>query len=145
MKENIVLTEYKIAVTEVLDILEYLPEDLVSNIPIKLMQFLKNNSIPAYKPLFDYSAGLDKIELRNRTRALLAMIYRNYICSEEEQKEYDKILYQNEEKYQKELSEKYDINHIFKEKEEKQNKQLVEYKQPKWYVKLFQKILGFLK
>ncbi|MCI8482198.1 MAG: hypothetical protein HFJ27_03840 [Clostridia bacterium] len=145
MKENIVLTEYKIAVTEVLDILEYLPEDLVSNIPIKLMQFLKNNSIPAYKPLFDYSAGLDKIELRNRTRALLAMIYRNYICSEEEQKEYDKILYQNEEKYQKELSEKYDINHIFKEKEEKQNKQLVEYKQPKWYVKLFQKILSFLK
>ena len=75
--------EYKIATTEVLSILEYLPQREVAKIPNKFKEFLKKNSFFDYKPNFDYSLGLDKIELKHKTKLLLAMIYRNYICSKE--------------------------------------------------------------
>lgn len=114
MKKFSVSEEYKIATTEVLSILEYLPQSEVDKIPNKFKEFLKENSLSTYKPRFDYSLGLDKIELKHKTKLLLAMIYRNYICSEEERLEYDKILYQNEETYQKYLREKYNPDDIFK-------------------------------
>lgn len=114
MKEVSVSEEYKIATTEVLSILEYLPQSEVDKIPNKFKEFLKENSLSAYKPNFDYSLGLDKIELKHKTKLLLAMIYRNYICSEEERLEYNKILYQNEETHQKYLREKFNPDDIFK-------------------------------
>ena len=148
MEKAIVSKEYSISVTEVLDILKYLPENMVSKIPDKFMQFLKENSIRDYEFKFDYSQGLDKLPLSNKTRALLAMIYRNYICSEEERAEYDKILIENERRHQNELKEKYNPDDIFKnnkdaEKEENINMQLVEYKEPKWYKKIFNSIVKF--
>lgn len=96
MERTTISNEYNISVTEVLEILKYLPQSMISKIPTKFMEFLKENSIPEYKPEFDYSKGLDKLSLINKTRALLAMIYRNYICSDEERVEYDKILIENE-------------------------------------------------
>ncbi len=137
MKKVSVSEEYKIATTEVLSILEYLPKREVDKIPNKFKEFLKENSLSAYKPNFDYSLGLDKIELKHKTKLLLAMIYRNYICSEEERLEYNKILYQNEETYQKYLREKYNPDDIFKKQESNtvelaennSNTALIEYKE----------------
>ena len=121
MEKFIVSEEYKIATTEVLSILEYLPQSIVDKIPNKFKEFLKENSIPDYNPRFDYSLGLDKIHLKHKTKLLLAMIYKNYICSEEEQIEYNKILYQNEENYQNYLREKYNPDDIFKTAEKHEN------------------------
>lgn len=133
--------EYKIAVTEVLEILNYLPQNMVSNIPTKLILFFKEHSLPDNKSKFDYSKGLDKIPLTNKTKSLLAMIYRDYICSEEERIEYDNVLYQNEQIYQERLKEKYAIE-IFRQKEEESKKdQLIVYKQQRWYERIFKKIL----
>ena len=117
MNTIIVDEEYKIAATEVLDILEYLPKNTVNKIPSKFKEFLKANSIVDYKPNFDYSKGLDKIQLTHKTKLLLAMIYQNYICSEEEKNKYNKILQENEEKYQNELREKYNPDNIFKKRD----------------------------
>ncbi len=44
---------------------------------------------------------------------LLACIYRQFWCNEEERKFFDKVVNENEIKYQKELSEKYSIDKIF--------------------------------
>lgn len=116
-KEFSVSEEYKIAATEVLSVLEYLPQSEVDKIPNKFKEFLKENSLVTYKPNFDFSLGLDKIELKHKAKLLLAMIYRSYICSEEERLEYNKILYQNEETYQKYLREKYNPDDIFRKQE----------------------------
>lgn len=141
MEEVMVSEEYKIAVTEVLEILNYLPQNMVSNIPTKLILFFKEHSLPDNKSKFDYSKGLDKIPLTNKTKSLLAMIYRDYICSEEERIEYDNVLYQNEQIYQERLKEKYAIE-IFRQKEEESKKdQLIVYKQQRWYERIFKKIL----
>lgn len=137
MKRVSVSDEYKIATTEVLSILEYLPQSEVDKIPNKFKEFLKENSLSDYKPSFDYSLGLDKIELKHKTKLLLAMIYKNYLCSKEEQLEYDKILCQNEESHQKYLREKYNPNNLFKKMDaqesskihtEKSKNAIIEYK-----------------
>ena len=141
MKEISVSEEYRIAATEILSILEYLPKSDVNKIPNKFKGFLKEISISDYNPNFDYSLGLDKIELKCKTKLLLAMIYRNYICSEQEKLEYDKLLYKNEEDYQESLREKYNPDNIFRklDKDENINSEipenttnmtLIEYKEP---------------
>ena len=111
------IDDYKIASTEVLYILEYLPKNEVEKIPIKFIDFLKANSISNYNPEFDFSSGLDKINLNRKTKSLLAMIYRNYMCSEEEGKEYDEILSQNDKIYKEELNKKYDLDNLLKKQE----------------------------
>ena len=147
MKNNsLVSKEYSIAATEILDILNYLPTDIVKKVPSKLVEFFKVVSVEDYKPQFDYSQGLENVKLKEKSRALLAMIYRNYLCYEEERKEFDQILFQNEEQFQKQLREKYNPENLFQNKienekeENNQNTALIEYRERKWYHKIFQKI-----
>ena len=151
MKNNVEISEYRIAATEVACILDYFSEEFKANIPTNFLKFLNEQAIPDYNPNFDFSHGLDRLELRNKTKALLAMIYRNYICSEKEKIEYEKILKQNENTYRVELREKYNPDNIFqKDKKEyntlnneRDNVQLVKYKESKlikfinWFKTLF--------
>ena len=151
MKNNVEISEYRIAATEVVYILDYFSEEFKANIPTNFLKFLNEQAIPDYNPNFDFSHGLDRLELRNKTKALLAMIYRNYMCSEKEKVEYEKNLKQNENTYQVELREKYNPDNIFqKDKKEyntlnneRDNVQLVKYKESKlikfinWFKKLF--------
>ena len=151
MKNNVEISEYRIAATEVVYILDYFSEEFKANIPTNFLKFLNEQAIPEYNPNFDFSHGLDRLELRNKTKTLLAMIYRNYICSEKEKIEYEKILKQNENTYQVELREKYNPDNIFKKDKKEYNTlnnerdtvQLVKYKESKlikfinWFKKLF--------
>lgn len=115
MSYTVGTNEYSVAITEVLYILKYLPKDMTANIPTNFLNFLNENSIPDYKPDFDLSKRLDNVRLKHKTKILLAIIYRNYICSEQERLDYDKILLQNENEYQIKLKEKYNTDNIFKE------------------------------
>ena len=151
MKNNVEISEYRIAATEVVYILDYFSEEFKANIPTNFLKFLNEQAIPEYNPNFDFSHGLDRLELRNKTKTLLAMIYRNYICSEKEKIEYEKNLKQNENTYQVELREKYNPDNIFQKDKKEYNTlnnerdtvQLVKYKESKlikfinWFKKLF--------
>ena len=151
MKNNVEISEYRIAATEVACILDYFSEEFKANIPTNFLKFLNEQAIPDYNPNFDFSHGLDRLELRNKTKTLLAMIYRNYICSEKEKIEYEKILKQNENTYQVELREKYNPDNIFQKDKKEYNTlnnerdtvQLVKYKESKlikfinWFKKVF--------
>lgn len=149
MNKNIELDEYKKSVTEVIDILNYLPKEMTCKIPRKFWGFLQEQCLTEYKPNFDFSKGLDEIKLSNKTKSLLAMIYINYMCSEEEKIEYDKILFQNEEKYQKELKEKYNPDNLFKDKVKESAREatisMVDYKKSiftklkNWFKQIFNK------
>lgn len=144
MSYTVDTNENSVAITEVLHILKYLPDSLTSNIPTNFLNFLNENSIPDYKPDFDLSKGLDNVKLKQKTKILLAIIYRNYICSEQERLDYDKILTQNENEYQIKLKEKYSTDNIFKETKTEKNSyninQLVIYKKS-----YFTRIKDFIK
>lgn len=134
--------EYRIAATEVLVILNNFSEEVLNKIPKKLIEFFKEVSIKDYEFKLDYNK---EKQITNKTKDLLAMVYRNYLCNENERKEFDKRLFQNEEKYQNNLKEKYNPN-IFENKKEESSQRisLVEYKEV-WYKKLLKNILHFFK
>ena len=72
------------------------------------------------------------MNLKEKTKDIMAIMYMNYWCSDKEKSDYFKILSQNEKKYQEKLREKYNPNNIFKKenKEEsvKEENLIIEYK-----------------
>lgn len=91
--------EYSEAAVEVLDILQHCDDDIVSRIPQKIIEALQRNKSTIYKSNLDFSVPLDKMNLKSKTRALIAMIYLNYLCDENEKEEMKIILEKNELRY----------------------------------------------
>lgn len=110
--------EYREAIVELLEILENSDEDIVKKIPKDLMEFWEKNKSKTYKPNLDHSKPLTEMELKPKTRALIGMIYLNYLCNDEEMVKTKRILISNEEKYQEKLREKYNPDDIFKMKKQ---------------------------
>lgn len=139
---------YEEAVTEVLDILNHTKMEDVKKIPSKFIKYLKQHSSKTYIPNLDHTKKLKDMDLNPKTRALISLIYREYFCDENQKKEYDKKLVNAELEYQRELQEKYNINNIFKNKNQEitennimsNDMQFVEYRKS-----FFSKIINKLK
>lgn len=136
------------ALYQISEILKYVDDDIKNKIPEKLINFIDANKSEDYKWEINLTLPLENQELLQTTKEILTIIYREYICSETEREELDKILNENEIKYQKELREKYNPDNIFKNNEKtienesvlNENKSMVEYKES-----LFKKILSKIK
>ena len=138
----------KRAVSEVVEILEHTDKEIIKKIPSKFIDFLYENQEKDYKANIDFSDLNWESNLDEDTKAMLALIYRDYIVSKEER---TKLLEEeNEEKKRNEeiLREKYNPDNIFKkrnkaevESEEIDNTQLT-VKKTAWYKRLFKKILS---
>lgn len=140
--------EFSEGITETLDILDHMNVSDVSKISKKFMDFLERNKSKDYVPNLDHSKKLYEMNLKEKTKAILATIYLNYWCNDVQKEEYKKILKENEVKYQKELREKYSTDNIFKKnniesKEEsviQDNVAIMEYKES-----VFKKIINKIK
>lgn len=142
--------EFAEASTEINEILKYLPEDYVYKIPVKLKDFFKKVEDKEYVTNIDQNNSLDEQDIKPKTKTLLTILYREYWCNEEEKAELDKILMENDKKYEAELREKYNPDNIFKNKYvteiseeeilENTNKLPVEIKES-----LFKKVINFFK
>lgn len=108
--------EFSEGISETLDILEYMDTEYKSKIPKKFMDFLEKNKSVTYVSKVDYSKKLNEMNLKEKTKDILATIYMNYWCNSEQKLNYRNLLKLNEEKYQEELKEKYDFHNLFKNK-----------------------------
>ena len=142
---------YREAFAEVLEILRNSNQNIIKKIPKKFVEFLMNNKDEEYRVNIDFSNENWENNIKQETQAIIALIYRDYIVSSEER---NKLL--SEEKaeqirVEQELREKYNSDNIFKNRhiQEEQaietHTELVEYKEQRWYQKLFIKILRLLK
>lgn len=151
MKEGKMISkDYSIAISETLEILNHTEKDDVDKIPIKFLEFLQNNASKTYISTLDFSKSLKDMNLNKKTIGILSIIHKKYWCNDEERKLFEEKLKQNEIEYQKLLDERYDVNRLFKNKEVKDIQSLnvtslIEYTEPKWYKKLFAKILKLLR
>lgn len=142
-----VSVEYSEAAVEVLGILEYLEDIDKNKIPNEIIEFLENNKSNTYNPEINYWDEIENLNLKQKTRQILAGIYIDYLSSEEEKKEYINKLKQNEIKNQEILKEKYNIDDIFK-KNEISKEQVVELtivKEEKWFIKIINRIKEIFK
>ncbi len=146
-----ITNEFAEAAAEINEILEYLPKEYVEKIPVKLREFFEKVRKQDYVSNIDPYKSLDEQDLKPKTKTLITVIYRNYWCTKEEREELDKILIENDKKYEEELREKYNPDNIFKKKEkveeikEIEEKSLIVYDNQKWYQKAFEFISNIFK
>ena len=107
------------ACTEVNCLLDYLPQSYIDKLPKKLIELIQNQSSEKYNIDIDTNKSLLDQNFSKKTKDLIAVIKYNYWSTDEERKRLKEIFYDNENKYQKELREKYNPDNIFKNKQEK--------------------------
>lgn len=108
-----VSVEYSEAMVEAIYILKNSSEDVISKIPINIIKFLKQNSSKTY--IFEPDID-EELIIKPQTKAILAAIYRDYLCTSEEKIEYNKKLLENEKVIQEKLIEEFKDKEIFKNK-----------------------------
>ena len=138
----------KKAVSEVIDILKHSEIEVTQKIPKKFIEFLTKNSDRDYIPNIDYSEENWENSIEEDAKVLIALIYRDYIMSEEE-KEKEK---EEAEKQEQEIREKYNPDNLFKKNlkieneksqddtEQEVQKSLLIIKEEKWYERIINKI-----
>ena len=103
--------------SEVYEILTLMGDTFISKLPNKLFELIKKQRLDSYNPKYNLQLPLEEQNIKEETIDIIALLYLNYWCeSEEEKKELKKVFQENEEKYQKELNEKYNSDNLFKNK-----------------------------
>lgn len=139
MKENLFR-----AFSEVYTILKYSDEEIIKKIPTKFISMIEKYKDEKYMLRIDINKSLEEQKLLGETREILALLYRDYLASEEER---TKIIERNKKIINK-INEKYDIEKIFDKK--KKNKVIKNTELPiivkeKWYQKILVIIKKLLK
>jgi len=136
--------EYSEAIVEVLGILQYLEEEEKSKIPNEIFEYFEKNKSKTYNPNIKYEEDINNLKIKEKTRQILAGLYLDYLCPEEEKKEYVERLRKKENIYQEKLKEKYNGIELFKNKKEENLKQdivmLVPKKEESFFIKILNKI-----
>ncbi len=137
--------------TEVYKILINLTENELKKIPSSLIQGLKEKMNLNYNFVFDINKPLECQNISDEAKLMLAVIFRDYLATEEQRKKILTFEKNKELQIEQEAREKYDIdvfknNKIKKAKDETIEKemQLVKYEE-KWYIKLFNCLINFIK
>ena len=144
--------EYKMALSEVNQILSHTEEEIISKIPQKFKQFIENNMDKTHQIQIEENASLTEQNIMQETKQILALIYRDYICTQKEREELLKQEHEERKRIEKEQQEKYNIDfekikenrqqkNIVEKLESKEETALVEIAEERWYKKIINKIL----
>ena len=106
--------EFNESISETLDILKHIEKSYIDKIPRKFIEFLEKNKSSKYISNLDHSKKLYEMNLKEKTKDILATIYIKYWCTPQQKTNYINLLNENEEKYQEELKAKYNVDNIFR-------------------------------
>ena len=139
------------AYAEVDNLIECLDLYDKNKIPESIRKYFKKEKSKNYNKIIDANQPIKNQNLKDETLAIIAMLNLKYWCDDEEEKKRLMTIYsENEKKYQNELKEKYDIEKIFEERNNKklenyQEKNLSKIKKESFWDKLKNTILKILK
>lgn len=74
------------AMTELKQVLKHCDRKVTDCIPKELYDFLEQYGDKEWKGNLDFSLSLNDMDLLRDTRVLLSMVYRDFLCSDEERK-----------------------------------------------------------
>lgn len=75
------------AYSEVYNIINHFEKELYAKIPQSFINAIKKNRDLNYKVNIDYTKTINEQELLRETRVILSLIYRDYLCTDEQRKE----------------------------------------------------------
>ena len=76
--------EYREAFEEIYEIFNLMPKELLNKIPIKFYKMIEKERNTNYFP--NIKEPIEEQRLKNETIVLLGLIYRDFLCSQEERK-----------------------------------------------------------
>lgn len=137
MEEN-----YKKAFAEVIKILNHTDKEITEKISKSFIEFLIQNMDKDYPVKIDFTDENWEDTTLVETRAIIALIYRDYILSDEEREKL--LLEENQENNV--VEEKFNSEQLFKDiPKEVKKEQLIEVEKYPWYKRLYNKIIKFFK
>ena len=86
------INEYSEAIGEILEVLKFMEDELLNKIPLDVIKKLKAQKSPTYINKFDNVLEIDFDKLDEKTKNILAVLYRDYVANEEERVEFYRSL-----------------------------------------------------
>ena len=138
---------------ETIELLRYFDSNFVSKISVDFLNFLRQLAEKSSITVtIDKNKKLKEQNVSEECKSLISLIYHNYFANEEEKKNIENIWNENEQRYQRKLSEKYNYEDIFKKKLENneevstnENLQLVKYEKHSFWTKILKNIKNLFK
>lgn len=136
--------------TEIGCLLKYFPNSFIEKLPNKLLEIINSKADRKYIIDIDTNKSINEQNISNKTKIILAVLTYNYWSNEKQKDIIRKKLYDNEEIYQRKLSEKYNPDALFKNKATKietveNSVAMLEYKESiftkikNWFKRIFNK------
>ena len=139
--------EYRIALSEVNAILKLSSIEVIQNVPYKLRKYIVQNMDKTFKDNIDMSKNLENQDISNKAKNILALIYRDYLVSNEEKNKLIINEKQMQTERQKQIRELYNPDNIFKKKheinEQQESTAMVVVKEKNIFTKILHKIKSF--
>ena len=141
--------KFKKSFSEVYEILKIMPDSILNKIPTKLQNIIENERDKNYKVVIKEPLEIENFQYE--TIVFLGMLYRDFLCNEDEKKELKENDIELAKKYDQELSEKYNTDNLFNRRKkenftENENKNLpIKAEEKKWFQKLFNLVKGIFK
>ena len=154
---------------EVSCILERFPASYMKKIPQDFIDFINSIKSNTYTFSYDENKSLNEQNIKTETKGVIAYIYENFCCSDEEKKQYQKWCREVEQEQEEKARIKYNVDNLFKNTKQAKNitatynkndvfnksntneylkeesVEIVENKKEKWYRKIINKIFSFFK
>ena len=140
--------QYEKCLVELDEIFKYLKDEEKRNIPYEIRKAIKEKKDKHYHWNYDESKTLNEQNINRKTIAMLSYLNMEYLLNEKQKKLMEEIHKFNEKKIEKEKSEKYNPDSIFKNNikyDKKEEVALAEVEERKWYEKIFSFIKKILK
>lgn len=120
---NINDEKYKIALSEVDDILYFTDDSVKSQIPTSFLNFIKQNKDENYISNINPYLEIKEQNVSEEAKAIMALIYRSYIASDEEKSEYQRKDKAELNRLEEEKKQKYNPENIFKNNSQEEYKE----------------------
>lgn len=116
------------AMYEVNIILNNTDKSLVQLIPEKVLNFIKENAQKQKEFIYDKNKRLKDQEISNITRGVIALIYRDYFCTEEQRKRYNDYYKKLKEQLEPEKRDLYNVEKMFKKNSQTKSEEITDLK-----------------
>lgn len=107
------ISAYKKAYTEVIEIIKYFPKEEYDKIPLEKINYYKENMDKNYNFQIDPNIELEKQNISKEANAILVTLFNDYFATDRQKEVLNNLLKQNQQKLETQKYEEYNPNNLF--------------------------------
>ena len=107
------ISAYKKAYTEVIEIIKYFPKEEYDKIPLEKINYYKEKMDKNYNFQIDPNIELEKQNISKEANAILVTLFNDYFATDRQKEVLNNLLKQNQQKLEIRKYEEYNPNNLF--------------------------------